>query len=184
MEIRVIYRNGEVDIHDTSSFTANNPFDSTCIMTTFKARADDLSRGLFVETHYHSIDYTFTSADHDASIASVNPGPEINVIPNFDMDRIREIAIDGVIVAKAFGEHLVDMARYQPLLDFYEPHGFGGEAVRAYNVYLNLCRERGLADTPETVSALAPDMGWHHADLLRAVDVGRWQTAANTEGEY
>ena len=72
MNITIRYDTGRIDVFDTDSFTATQPFPQSNMLTDFELKLDDLGKkGLWLAAHYYAIGQAYRDAagDDEAPVA-------------------------------------------------------------------------------------------------------------------
>lgn len=116
MNITIRYDNGRIDVFDTVSFTAPQPFPQTNMLTDFELKLDDLGKkGLWLVAHYYAIGQAYRDAagDGEVLVARRRMGWRFLLAQEDEIDHIQSVDMDGSPVLRRAAGTLFDYARFE-----------------------------------------------------------------------
>lgn len=116
MNITIRYDNGRIDVFDTVSFTAPQPFPQTNMLTDFELKLDDLGKkGLWLAAHYYAIGqaYRESAGDDEVPVARRKMGWRFLLAQEDEVDHIQSVDMDGSPVLRRAAGTLFDYARFE-----------------------------------------------------------------------
>ena len=116
MNITIRYDTGRVDVFDTVSFTAAQPFPQTNMLTDFELKLDDLGkRGLWLAAHYYAIGQAYRDAagEGEVPVARRRMGWRLLLAQEDEVDHIQSVDMDGSPVLRRAAGTLFDYARFE-----------------------------------------------------------------------
>ena len=118
MNITIRYDNGRIDVFDTVSFTAPQPFPQTNMLTDFELKLDDLGKkGLWLAAHYYAIGQAYRGAagDDEVPVARRKMGWRFLLAQEDEVGHIQSVDMDGSPVLRRAAGTLFDYARFESI---------------------------------------------------------------------
>lgn len=116
MNITIRYDTGRIDVFDTISFTAPQPFAQTNMLTNFELKLDDLgAKGLWLAAHYYAAAQSFreSAADGETPVARRKMGWRFLLAQQDEVAHIQSVEMDGAVVLRRAAGALFDYARFE-----------------------------------------------------------------------
>ena len=116
MNITIRYDTGRIDVFDTVSFTAPQPFPQTNMLTDFELKLDDLGKkGLWLAAHYYAIGqaYRDDAGNGEVPVARRRMGWRFLLAQEDEIDHIQSVDMDGSPVLRRAAGTLFDYARFE-----------------------------------------------------------------------
>lgn len=116
MNITIRYDTGRIDVFDTDSFTATQPFPQSNMLTDFELKLDDLGKkGLWLAAHYYAIGQAYRDAagDDEAPVARRKMGWRFLLAQEDEVDHIQSVDMGGSPVLRRAAGTLFDYARFE-----------------------------------------------------------------------
>lgn len=179
MIIQIRYENGRVDMFDTVSFTAPQPFPTTNMLTNFELRFDELGTcGLWLAAHYYDVSASYREgiADEEVPVARRRKGWRFLLAQASEIEDIRSIDIDGSTVMRRIAGELADISRFEECAGAAlgsQPAALYPRILALYSFYEQQHGALGLSLDPDEIAA---EFGFT-AQMVEQVEA-EWQAGA------
>ena len=113
MKVQVKYKNGRLDVFDTDSYTASQPFGEGCMLANYEVRFDQLDKGLWLQAHFYETDSRFKDEADEGTVpvGRRSMGWRFLLAEVSELNDVEQVAVDGDRALIRMGDALVDVTR-------------------------------------------------------------------------
>ena len=182
MNITIRYDNGRIDVFDTMSFTAPQPYPTTNMLTNFELKLDEIGRkGLWLAAHYYDVGnaYRQNAPDGEIPVARRKRGWRFLLAQADEVGHIQAVEMDASPVLRRAGGALFDCARFEDVAGRVlgpQPAALYPRILALYSFLERAHDAQGESTDPEDVAA---EFGFT-AQMVEAVE-NAWQPASDAE---
>ena len=163
MNITIRYDTGRIDVFDTISFTAPQPFPQTNMLTNFELKLDDLGeKGLWLAAHYYAAAQPYREAadDGDVPVARRKMGWRFLLAQRDEVEHIQSVEMDGSLILRRAAGVLFDYMRFESIAAAVLGSQPAALYPRVLALYAFFERQRGALELDVDPDAIAGEFGF------------------------
>ncbi len=172
MNITIRYDTGRIDVFDTVSFTAPQPFPQTNMLTDFELKLDDLgTKGLWLAAHYYAVapEYRESAGDGEIPVARRKMGWRFLLAQQDEVVHIQSVEMDGAMVLRRAAGALFDYARFENVASTLLGNQPTALYPRILALYGHIERIRALKGLSADIADVAAEFGFT-AQMIQEVE--------------